>query len=249
VTGLGVAGNIKLPYNYTNGSSVYLGDPGPGYPPQLYPNLTYGANHSNATSIHGTQLSPNTTLLLGPLTVNETFSLFSITVPVNNIWSRLETLGWITVVLDSSLLYDIVSLQEGLSSTGEVLILGPNHDNNRFSWQTRGTATEQDANQMIRFILPPPSNASLGNRHSQHSWLSGNFSAPFPITDYPSVLDAWTRHNDGIDNAGALISTQNEQNLKVSTGFAVLSSVMVDWVLVVEQSYGTEAPNFGKFGD
>src|SRR5262249_41793090 len=92
VTENGIAGEIKLEYNYSNGSSVYLGDAGPGYPHQLYPNFTYSANQSSTVSIHGTQLFWNTSFLLGPVIINETFSIFSITTPVNNIESWSETL-------------------------------------------------------------------------------------------------------------------------------------------------------------
>ena len=41
ITGDGILGTVPLPFTYPNGSNIYLGDPGLGYPPMLYPNLTY----------------------------------------------------------------------------------------------------------------------------------------------------------------------------------------------------------------
>ena len=65
VTAVGLNGTIPLPYTYPNGSPVYLGDPGLGYPPSLYPNLTYGPPNSrnpllNPFTTKGRLSSPTT---------------------------------------------------------------------------------------------------------------------------------------------------------------------------------------------
>lgn len=85
-----------------------LGHDGVGYPPSLYPNLTYTmatdvSNPLNATS-EQTEVNAfpdflfNTTsaLLLGPLEINSTFSLLSITLPIINNTSNTDILGFMT---------------------------------------------------------------------------------------------------------------------------------------------------------
>jgi osomolarity two-component system sensor histidine kinase SLN1 len=68
---------------YENGTPVLLGDDGPGYPPQLYPNLTYGDPPSDNNYAHygDLLLDNNATLLLGPLFLKSNSSLLSLTVP------------------------------------------------------------------------------------------------------------------------------------------------------------------------
>lgn len=84
-----------------------LGDPGLGYPPSLYPNLTYsydeGVNPDDATSAQDTahafsNFAFNTTsvLLLGPLYLNASFSLISLTLPIINNTSNTDILGYMT---------------------------------------------------------------------------------------------------------------------------------------------------------
>ena len=238
VTGIGIGKAIQLPYFHPNGTPVYLGEPGLGYPPALYPNFTYNYTQSNElqTYIGSTKLDYNTTFFIGPLNTNDSFSLFSVTMAVNNNTSRTETLGWITVVLDASMLYEVVLSPEGLESTGEILLIGPTVKHNKFKTEIRGTTANEDLTQQVRFVFPPQSNNTLGNRHSLRSWESGNSSTPFSMSAYPAVVDAWTRHNHAVNNAGSLISTTNEQNIKVSAGYATLSTRLVDWVLVFEQS-------------
>jgi osomolarity two-component system, sensor histidine kinase SLN1 len=238
VTGNGVQGTIKLPYHHPNGSAVYLGDPGLGYPTMLYPNLTYtkGLNNETQVFIGDTQLNYDSVFLIGPLSTNDSFSLFSVTMGINNNTSRTETLGWITVVVNANMLYEIIQSPEGLATSGEILVIGPNVKHNKFRTEIRGDSAGNDSTRQVRFVLPPQSNSTLGDRHSLRSWQSGNSELPFNMGDYPAVVDAWASNNHAINNAGALISTHNEQNMKVSAGYAVLSNVLVDWVVVFEQS-------------
>ena len=138
ITGSGMVGSVVLPYNYPNGSAVMLGDDDPsglGFPPSLYPNFTYVERSVNSTfkNTHaisnGQELGNQDTLLSGPLTVNATLSLISITVSINNNTSRDDILGWLTVIVDTTMLYRIIQSPEGLGSTGGVLIVGPNTPN------------------------------------------------------------------------------------------------------------------------
>lgn len=245
VTGNGIHDRVKLPFGGRDGDAVYLGDDGLGYPPELYPNLTISrsADGGMQTFIGHTPVSYNSTFFIGPLSTNDSFSLFSVTTAINNNTARLETLGWITVVLDASMLHSVITAPEGLASTGEMLLVGPDVKHNIFRTEIRGSTAEEDADQQVKFVFPPQENSTLGNRHSKHSWFSGQSDATFNMSAYPAVVDAWTSQNHDINNAGALISTHNEQNVKVSVGYATLPTLLVDWALVLEQSTShTEGP-------
>ena len=253
VTGDGAIGKIQLPYTYKNGSKVFLGDAGPGYPSFLYPNLTYIDGPTNVSSVqydvnaptnlsqymvhHRRTLNSDSVLIQGPLYVNESSSLISVTVAINNNTSRSDVLGWLTVVMDARLLYEVVASPEGLESTGEVLIIGPFIDDNLFYQKVRGVPSTKNSDVILTFVLPPSSNATLGNRHALRAFTTGNPDLPFTMAQYPAVLDAWSKQNDRINNAGQIISSTNEEGIKVSIGYAQLSTTLVDWVLIFEQSY------------
>ncbi len=240
VTANGLNGTIQLPYNYPNGTPVYLGDPDLGYPSSLYPNLTYGTPKpgTNFSRIYyeGRLIDPDDTLFLGPFVVNQTYSLVSLTVPLINNTSRSDVLGWMTVVANMNLIFAIQKSPEGLDKTGETLIVGPATSSNHFDQEIRGASKNNAESQQVRFVLPPPSNATLSNRHQARSGIV-NSTDPFAMSRFPAVLSAWTNHNDAINNAGAYISTHNEDGSKVSAGYATLSTRYVDWVVVVEQSH------------
>ena len=77
---------ILLPYTNQNGSSIYLGDSGAGYPPQLYPNLTSGDQSLDLSYVNyeDKPLYSNSTLILGPLFLNDNVTLISMTVAINS---------------------------------------------------------------------------------------------------------------------------------------------------------------------
>jgi osomolarity two-component system, sensor histidine kinase SLN1 len=243
VTGQGI--EIKLPFTNANGSAISLGDPGLGYPPILYPNLTYSpyqgnysVNHST-TFYQGKALTNKTVLFIGPYSVNETFSMFSLTMPIiaNN---TTDLLGWLSVVIDARMLYNIVDSPEGLDTSGEILLIGPQGVNNKYpdGLNIRETTAEIAGKQNVSFVLPPQSNSTLGNRHTQRSGNVSAFTQPFPMSAYPAAVDAWTRMNHAINNAGSMISTHNEENKRVSAGYAQVNSPLVDWALIFEQNHG-----------
>jgi len=138
-TGSEVKGNIELPYTNADGSPVYLGDPGLGFPPNLYPNLTYGSVRLNDTFdearafFGGETLDERSTLLLGPWQVNGTFSLASMTMPIINNTSSVDILGWLSVVMDARLILQVLAAQEGLDQSGVALLVGPTNVTNRFA--------------------------------------------------------------------------------------------------------------------
>ena len=242
VTGDAIRGKIQLPYASSSGTPVILGDNGPGYPPLLYPNLTYTTSVINSTYnssnafFNGYPLYSNTTLLLGPWQVNSSFSLLSITLPIINNTSAVDTLGWITVVVNAQMICDVVASLEGLDNTGTVLLVGPTRPDNRlppgvtYTGKSAETVTAA-GRQEVHFVLPPLQNASRGIRHSEHAY--GKPNTPFTMQNYPAVVDAFTT-----TKPGSLISTNDEENSSVSVGYALPLTNFVDWVLLVEQDHG-----------
>ncbi|KAL9115702.1 MAG: hypothetical protein Q9227_000070 [Pyrenula ochraceoflavens] len=240
-------GTVPLPYKYPNGSNVYLGDhdmSGLGYPPSLYPNFTYVERRVNSTFnathaiVNGQELGPDDTLVLGPLTVNQSLSLISFTVAINNNTSRQDILGWLTVVADTSILYRITESPEGLGDTGGVLIIGPATTNGTYGIDPETSSKSVDGNQRVKFVFPPPQQQSFSKRHPKREHDGGNPDLPFLMKDYPAVVNAYKSRNKAANNAGAMISSQNEENKLVSVGYATLSAPFVNWVLVLEQSHG-----------
>lgn len=86
--------SIELPYYNSVGSHPFLGDSDGGFPRALYPNITYidtGIPSTNypttdkfaAYAFSDVRLSQNEGLFLGPLVVNESFALVSLTIVSN----------------------------------------------------------------------------------------------------------------------------------------------------------------------
>ena len=237
-------GRVQLAAVNANGSQVYLGDAGLGYPPQLYPNFTYTSTPVNGTFnqsrafYDGNEVLPDATLILGPYAINQTFQLLSMTIAVRNNTSHDDVLGWLTVIFNPSSIYDVITSPEGLQETGQVLLVGPAARNNEFSQSVQGSDPAFAGDQEVRYVFAPQSNSSLGNRHHVRAFGQGDPSLPFPMRDFPAVVDAWTKNNSAINNAGALISSRNEEGIRISVGYATLSTPLVDWILLFEQSYG-----------
>ncbi len=241
-----IADAIPLPFLDPDGTSVYLGENGTGYPVQLYPNLTYTStvinstfNQSNAFW-NGQQLYSNTTIFLGPWILNGSFALISLTVPVVNDSSSADTLGWITIIANAKSIFSVERSVEGLGDTGQILIVAPSTSNQKLPTDiqavgsTRANRTAAKT-QDVQFVLPPTQNSSRSTRHSMRAYGMPNL--PFQMQDYPAVLDVYTSSPGSGNNAGSLISTRNEEKDHVSVGYALPRSAMVDWALIVEQGY------------
>lgn len=242
-----IANAIPLPFLGLNGTSVYLGDNGTGYPVELYPNLTYTSTVVNSTFNqsdafwNGQQLYDNSTIFLGPWLLNGSFALLSLTVPVINDTSSADVLGWISIIVNAQSIFNIEQSVEGLGDTGQILIVAPSTSTQKLPTNVqalgstranRTTAKTQD----VQFVLPPIQNSSRSTRHSIRAYGMPNL--PFQMRSYPGVLDAYTSNTGSRNNAGSLISTMNEENDHVSVGYALPMSPMVDWALIVEQAYG-----------
>jgi len=233
---------ILLPYKAPNGSDVYLSDTDYGYPPELYPNLTYFSvpinnTYSESRAIYNGQVlqAPNSTLLLGPYAMNASFSLLSLTMPIINNTSAIDVLGWLTIVCDARLIGSVIGSAEGLGSTGLTLIVGPDNTTNHFPrgllYSSSDNGTVNPADVQGHYIWPLPDRFTY-----RHPTSTGKVDAPsFPITSYPAVVTALTENQDSIGNAGGLISTHDEAGKGVSVGFAIPDTQLVDWVVIVEQ--------------
>ena len=242
-----IADAIPLPFLDPDGNSVHLGDNGTGYPVQLYPNLTFTSTVINDTFNssdafwNGQQLYNNSTIFLGPWLLNGSFALLSLTVPVVNDSSSDDTLGWITIIVNAKSIFSIEQSVEGLGDTGQILIVAPSTSTQKLPTKiqavgsTRANRTAAKT-QDVQFVVPPTQNSSRSTRHSKHAY--GLPNVPFQMQNYPGVLDAYTSNTvQSRNHAGSLISTRNEDNDHVSVGYALPMSPMVDWALIVEQSY------------
>ncbi len=189
-----------------------------GYPPSLLPNLAYSPNTSTsaADAFFGEQkLDPTKMLLLGPLIVNESYVLFSATLAVVNNTAHNDVLGWLTMVIDATMILDIQNSPEGLGRTGEVLLVGPPTSNNQYPSNPRNASADFIRTREGRFVLP------LSNSRGRHVRRSSSTTTmiPFSLDSFQAVVSAWTKPNGGPNNAGAYIATKNEEGQKVSTGY------------------------------
>ena len=253
-TGLGgpyglinVTGNappIALPYFHPNGSSVFLGDLDGGYPPNLYPNITYGSRTFNNSfampdgTYEEMSITADKPLMLGPWQINETFALLSITLPITNTTSAGDVLGWITVIISAQLLFDVKQSTLGIGNTGVVLIAGPQSMSNRFApgvSYLNGTDSAAQSRQRMRFVLAPSMDPSRSTRHPEAAFGKPNYS--FALQDYPAINTVVTNKQNEANNAGSVLDTHDENNDHVSTGFAYTNTTLADWIIVVEQSY------------
>ncbi|KAK4121061.1 hypothetical protein N657DRAFT_134867 [Parathielavia appendiculata] len=255
ITGVGAteSGRILLPYTAPDGSPVYLGDPEYGYPPSLFPNVTYidlgRPNDAVPTTgafaalvFPGVSLgngSERTGVLLGPLVVNSTFALISLTIPVRQIGNSAFNLGYMTIVANTRTLVEAQTSDEGLGRTGMVLFVGSTNPWNHFSPAASNTTwtppLDEFEDQNVEFLLPPVAKYGQTDRHSQRSFDSGHYNKPFQLHQYPAVLHVLTSQISDTNNATSDLSTTNEQGYRVAVGVARPQTPLVSWAIVVEQ--------------
>lgn len=254
VTGRGVE-RIRLPYANPDGSPAILGDSEFGYPAMLYPNITFNdtgtlnpynnrTNSFTASPFPDVRVSNNGGLLLGPMMINSSFALMSVTVPVRDNNNTGFILGYMTLLASASSLIQIMQSREGLGNTGIVLVVGPSTLWNRFNSATSSPPSNQTfeppdkerfQNLDVRFVLPPQSVDGVGDRHSQHDIGVGGLGAPFKLNTYPTVLQDFIDKNDAVNLATSTLLTNNEQGHSVAVGVARPSATLVNWAVVVEQ--------------
>jgi len=246
---------IQLPTSYPNGSAVMLGDDGLGYPPMLYPNITYiptsqpdtadpTVNATIASAFADFPLNSTSYLLLGPQVVNSSYAMISLTLPIIDNTNKNVVLGYMTVVAAASTLIDVIQSREGMGETGIVLLVGPNRRENQFSGESSpATATYlPPAGALepatIKYVFPPLPPAGITDRHSQYNNnLSLYGSSNFTEAQYPTVVKGFGMQNPQPNNSSSILSTHNENNVSVAVGFARPPSTLVEWLLIIEQSH------------
>ncbi|KAM0176758.1 hypothetical protein ACHAPF_004615 [Botrytis cinerea] len=250
----GVA-DIQLPYNNSLNQPAFLGDADQGFPAALYPNISYipttdpdpnapGTNFTQVYAFADYPLNKSAALLLGPLQINSTYALVSLTLPIVENSNPDNILGYMTVVAAATSLIDVVYSREGLDKTGIVLVVGTNRRENQFSYMSRpATATyEPDLHNLtkasVKYIFPPYPLEGQTDRHSVYNAnLTEYGSSNFSEGNYPAILHGFGRQNPKVNNASSYITTTNEQGVKVSVGWARPQSALVDWLLIVEQAH------------
>lgn len=227
--------SIALPWLDAEGQQAYLGEPNEGYPAALYPNLTvYEESDGSPGAVYdGVELGLGSTLVLGPISVNSTFALLSLTLPIVNNNSTSSVIGWITVVTSGELIRQVFLDDRGLGDTGQTLLIGPNNKTNLFRPGFIGNAsTAGDAT----VHYPIPLNVTIRDRHPTH--VVGTPNSPFNASQFPAVQAAIIEDVRGVNDVGSLISTHNEANKQVAVGYSTAPTTLVDWIVLVEQGHG-----------
>jgi osomolarity two-component system, sensor histidine kinase SLN1 len=249
-------GGILIPNTLnSNGSQVYLGDADGGFPAALYPNITYTdvpgtpdpADASNNLTIVSAfsdfQLNQTSILVLGPLQVNSSYALLSMTVPIIDNKNSSIVLAYMTIVAAATSLIDVVNSREGLANTGVTLLIGTRRMENLFAYQARPATATSEGNAtsigmaVAKYVLPP--DAPQGsNRHNNYlANLTQYGSSNFTLKQYPAAVTGFSVWNNNVNQAGSELSTINENNVSVSVGFARPQSSLVDWLLIVEMAH------------
>lgn len=243
---------IFLPYQDESGASVRLGDPGFGYPPMLYPNISYVPlgyqnrirNNTSAIAAEafpGVRIFRDGGVLLGPLVLNDSAALLSVSIPVRDN-NDTFILGYMTVVALASSLTNVRESREGLGDTGSVLLIGPADPSNRFnasmpaSNETYTPDREQFGNIDVQFILSPKTPDGKKDRHKSYQFNTENDNKSWPLKKYPAALDSLTGHYVSPSNSSAILNTHNEEGVKVAVGFARTQTPLVNWTVIVEKA-------------
>ena len=247
--------NITLPGKYPNGDPVMLGDNGAGYPPELYPSLTYNitsapdpqdpnANETLVTAFGNFVLNGTSQLLLGPLQVNESFALISVTLPITDNGNSDFVLGYMTVVASAAFLLDVVQSRVGLANTGVVLLVGPEQPTNKFESAYTPATADYHPNAsaldpaLVRYVFPPNPAPGESDRHPNYNNnLSKYGESNFTEGQFPAVADGFSTLDSSSNDAKTLLTTKNENNATVSVGYARPAGSLADWLLIVEQSH------------
>jgi osomolarity two-component system sensor histidine kinase SLN1 len=235
VTGEGVYGTVQLPINGSDGKPLYLGDPGYGYPPMLYPNLTYSPGATSPITLYrNTTLNASSILVLGPYMTNASFGLLSMTVPIISNENETQELGWLTMVVDATFVVQPLQSPEGLQNTGVSLLIGPSNRTNKFPVGILWNSPRQVVpdNLTVHYVMPPYGTTGrhdpfrFGGGHTNFSWLA-----------FPAVKEALTVPTGMRNNAGSVVSTKDEDGFWVSVGYAMANTEVVDWLVVVELAH------------
>ncbi|KAH6722099.1 histidine kinase-group VI protein [Leptodontidium sp. MPI-SDFR-AT-0119] len=248
---------IQLPYQYPNLTYAMLGDDSElGYPPALYPNITYtqtdqpdpmdpSVNETRAMAFNDLPLNGTAELLLGPLQINNSYALVSLTLPITDNLNREIVLGYMTVVAAATSLISVTQSREGLAKTGIVLLVGPSRRENLFRYEQRPSNANYDADPEtigaanVKYVFPPHPFDGQSNRHETYLENLTRFgSSNFSLRSYPAAVDGFATYlPNSVNSADSKLTTDNEQNVSVAVGWARPQSTLVSWLLIIEQSH------------
>ncbi|KAK6082036.1 osomolarity two-component sensor histidine kinase sln1 [Seiridium cupressi] len=245
-------GDILLPYLAPDGSTIYLSDTEYGYPSSLYPNITYYNTTDpdpfvNGSTVQAARPWPEIKidasvggLILGPLLINSSYALVSLTVPLTDNRNTGANLGYMTMISECTALMGTVQSREGLGDSGSLLVVGPNTGWNRFNKynlpaNSTHSAAANFSDVTVKFVLPPEVVPGYADRHPDRAFDKRTWDTPFRVSDYPAVLSAFTDRNTASNNASSFLSSTNEQGVNVAVGFARPQTSLVNWTIIVEQ--------------
>jgi osomolarity two-component system sensor histidine kinase SLN1 len=234
--------DVVLPYLTPDGRNATLGDPVHGFIPELYPKFDVEAVRINDSfngykgHYYGRLIDNTSYLLCGPYRVNTTLSLVSITLPIINNTSNIETLGWLTTVLDANLITSVVNAMEGLDNTGLTMLFGPSNVTNNFppGYLYNQPNVAAPKNAQVDFLIPPTKRTDI-QRHGQYDTALD--PPPFDWSTFPAIRKGFTEATGSTNNAGSIINTHNEDGDNVAVGYALVNNSMVTWMIVVEQGH------------
>ncbi|CAI6339656.1 unnamed protein product [Periconia digitata] len=232
---------VRMPTDDPSGNPVFFGDVPYGYPSVLYPNFTTfersvtlngQTRNQRFASYNGREINSSNYLLNGPFQVNSSLSLISITMPIINNTSSIDTMAWLTVVLDAGLITRVVNALEGLDDSGLTMVFGPDNPTNKFphNFLDSGAVPDQKVNLVV-----PPTDRSVASRHKQFG-MEKNLPS-FDWNTFPAVKTGFIDMNTGDGTSGSEISTKNEEGAKVAVGYAAINNQMVDWLVMIEQTH------------
>lgn len=177
---------IRLPSTYPDGTTAKLGDETDlGYPTQLYPNITYTTTEApdpidpsvqavTASAFADLPLNSTSELLLGPLQVNDSYALLSLTLPITDNDNKSMVLGYMTVVAAATSLISVTQTREGLADTGIVLLVSPDRRENLFEYEQRPSSANYTADPgvledaIVRYVFPPLHFPGQIHRHEKY---------------------------------------------------------------------------------
>lgn len=119
-------------------------------------------------------LNNTAALLLGPMAINNSYALVSLTLPIIDNTDKVSVLGFMTVVAAATSIISVTQSREGLASTGLVLLVGPSRRENHFRYEQRPatdnyTPSPTDiGSALVRFVLSPSNVSATEDRHTQY---------------------------------------------------------------------------------
>ncbi|KAI5797394.1 hypothetical protein DFH27DRAFT_483702 [Peziza echinospora] len=214
-----------------------------GFPDALYP---------KASIIDPEVIRVRGGMVMGPMQVNSSFYIMSFTCPIINSTKQADLLGFLTVVVNAKLVYDVVRDVRGLGNTGQVILAGPETPDNRYHTKDVANLIIHGANpwnrsvdfdkMTFKYLFPPARSPQLGQ--STQTWGSypsvkkayiDGFKIPFDASNNTNSASTNEIQDEQVRGAGRMDETRNSIGNKVSTGYIMPDLDLVNWVLICEQ--------------